>query len=97
MTAIAPDLHRRERRRKPRLMLSHGVSALLVSEILSHANPSITLSIYAHSTTDMQGPATSITHEILTPISVILSKSQDVWPKSEEEADGRTGELGVPL
>lgn len=52
------------------LMLNHGISALVVSKILGHSNPSITLSIYAHSTLDMQSTAANIMDEIVTPIPI---------------------------
>ena len=54
------------------LMLNHGVPALVVSKILGHSNPSITLSIYAHSTVDMQSMAAGIMDAIVTPIPVII-------------------------
>lgn len=52
------------------LLLNYGVSALVVSKILGHSNPSITLSVYAHSTIDLQGTAANIMDEIVTPIPV---------------------------
>jgi len=54
------------------LMLNRGVSALVVSKILGHANPSVTLSIYAHATLDMQAQAVSVMDEIVTPIQIQL-------------------------
>ena len=54
------------------LLLNHGVPALVVSKILGHSNPSITLSIYAHSTVDMQSMAAGIMDEIVTPIPVSI-------------------------
>jgi integrase len=55
------------------LILNHGVPALVVSKILGHSNPSVTLNIYAHSTLDMQSKAASIMDEIVTPIAVDMS------------------------
>lgn len=52
------------------LMLNHGVPVLVVSKILGHSNPSVTLSIYAHSTLDMQSEAVRIMEEIVNPIPV---------------------------
>jgi len=60
-------------------MLNHGVPALVVSKILGHSNPSVTLSIYAHSTLDMQSQAASIMDEIVTPIPVRI---QDLQPSA---------------
>ncbi|MBI3338685.1 MAG: site-specific integrase [Chloroflexi bacterium] len=56
------------------LMLNHGVPALVVSKILGHSNPSVTLIIYAHSTLDMQTKAASVMDEIITPIPVNISQ-----------------------
>jgi hypothetical protein len=61
-------------------MLSHGVFALVVSKILGHSNPSITLSIYAHSTTDMQGHAASVMDEIVMPVAVSLPQLHPIAP-----------------
>ena len=57
-------------------MLNHGVPALVVSKILGHSNPSITLSIYAHSTVDMQSIAVGIMDVIVTPIPVSILQLQ---------------------
>jgi integrase len=62
------------------LMLSHGVSALVVSKILGHSNPSITLSIYAHSTTDMQGHAASVMDGIVMPVAISLPQLHPIAP-----------------
>jgi integrase len=62
------------------LMLNHGVPALVVSKILGHSNPSVTLTIYAHSTLDMQSKAASIMDEIVTPIPVSMSQLHPVAP-----------------
>ena len=53
------------------LMLSHGVAALVVSKILGHSSPSITLGIYAHSTLDMQDHAASVIEEIVAPVACL--------------------------
>ncbi|HUI88659.1 MAG TPA: tyrosine-type recombinase/integrase [Anaerolineales bacterium] len=54
------------------LLLDHHVPALVVSKILGHSNPSVPLSIYAHSTLDMQSAAGGIMDEIMTPIPVSI-------------------------
>jgi integrase len=58
------------------LMLSHGVAALVVSKILGHSSPSITLGIYAHSTLDMQDHAASVIEEMVAPVAVTLAQLQ---------------------
>lgn len=60
------------------LMLSHGVAALVVSKILGHSSPSITLGIYAHSTLDMQDHAASVIEEIVAPVAVAVPTLQRV-------------------
>jgi len=65
------------------LMLNHGISALVVSKILGHSNPGVTLSVYAHSTLDMQSKAVSIMDEIVTPINVSVPTGKVVLPITE--------------
>ena len=62
----------------------HGVPALVVSKILGHSNPSVTLNIYAHSTLDMQSKAASIMDEIVTPIVVDMSQLHPVAPDEKK-------------
>lgn len=66
------------------LMLSHGIPALVVSNILGHSNPSITLSIYAHSTLDMQDTAVGVMDEIVTPIPVSMPNGEVSLPFRKE-------------
>jgi integrase len=66
------------------LMLNHGVPALVVSKILGHSNPSVTLSFYAHSTLDMQSGAASIMDEIVTPIPVSFSQLHPIAPDQKK-------------
>lgn len=66
------------------LMLNHGVPALIVSKILGHSNPSVTLNIYAHSTLDMQGQAASIMDEIVTPILVSIPQLHPIAPDDKK-------------
>jgi len=56
------------------LMLNHNVPVLVVSQILGHSSPSVTLNIYAHSTLDMQSMAANVMDEIVTPIPISLSQ-----------------------
>jgi integrase len=57
-------------------MLNRGVPAVVVSKILGHSNPSVTLSIYAHATLDMQSMAANVMNEIVTLIPVDLNCTQ---------------------
>jgi integrase len=66
------------------LMLNRGVPVLIVSKILGHSNPSVTLNIYAHSTLDMQSQAASIMDEIVTPIPVNISQLHPIAPEAKK-------------
>ena len=66
------------------LMLNNGIPALVVSKILGHSSPSITLGIYAHSTLEMQCMAVSIMDGIVTPIPVNLPAEKKVFPEKEK-------------
>jgi integrase len=62
------------------LMLNHGVPVLVVSKILGHSSPSVTLNIYAHSTLDMQSMAVSVMDKIISPIPVSIPQLHLVAP-----------------
>jgi integrase len=66
------------------LMLSHGVPALVVSKMLGHSNPSITLSIYAHSTVEMQSLAVGVMDTIVTPIPVSIPQLHPSAPDGKK-------------
>ena len=62
------------------LMLNNGVPPIVVSRILGHAKPSITMDVYGHLYHEMQSEAARIMDELVTPILVDLEeqKSQGV-------------------
>lgn len=64
-------------------MLNHGVKALLVSKILVHSNPSVTLTIYAYSTLAMQSEAARIMEELISPIPVSIRNEHDCQREPE--------------
>ena len=66
------------------LMLSHSVPALVVSKILGHSSPSITLGIYAHATLDMQDRAASVMDDIVSPVAVVIPKLQQIATRGAE-------------
>jgi integrase len=66
-------------------MLNHGVSSVVVSKRLGHANPGITLSIYAHATMDMQTHAANVMDEILAPEAISIAALHPVAPESKRE------------
>jgi integrase len=52
------------------LMLNHNVPLIVVSKILGHSKPSITLDIYGHLIYDLQGEASEIMDKLVTPVRV---------------------------
>lgn len=60
------------------LMLDHGVPASVVSRMMGHANPSVTLNIHAHSTLDMQTRAADVMDEIVTPLVISIPQPQPI-------------------
>jgi integrase len=54
------------------LMLNNGVPPIVVSRILGHSKPSITMDIYGHLYHKMQGEAAKIMDDLVTPIQVDL-------------------------
>ena len=54
------------------LMLNNGVPPIVVSRILGHSKPSITLDLYGHLYHEMQGEAAKIMDGLVTPIRVKL-------------------------
>jgi integrase len=67
------------------LLLNHGVPVLVVSKILGHSNPSVTLNIYAHSSLEMQSGAACIMDEIVTPIPVNLLQLHPSAPNCTQQ------------
>jgi integrase len=62
------------------LMLNHSIPVIVVSKILGHSKPSITLDIYGHLFNEMQDEASRIIDELVTPIQVQISQIK-VSPK----------------
>jgi len=52
------------------LMINRGIPIVVVSRMLGHAKPSITLNIYAHCTSEYQYEAARVMEEITTPIAI---------------------------
>ena len=61
------------------LMISNGIPALIVSKILGHSKPSVTMNIYAHASVEMQSEAAKLMENLVTPIPYPLKN-----PKSQE-------------
>ncbi len=56
------------------IMLNNGIPLIVVSKILGHSRPSITLDVYGHLYHEMQTEAAKKMDEIITPIPVDLSQ-----------------------
>jgi len=55
------------------LMLNNGIPVIVVSKILGHSKPSITLDIYGHLYNEMQGEASRLMDELVSPVKVNLT------------------------
>ena len=54
------------------LMLNNGIPALVVSKILGHSKPSITLDIYGYLYNEMQADAARLMDQLVSPIKINL-------------------------
>jgi integrase len=52
------------------LMINRGIPIVVVSKILGHSKPSVTLNIYAHCISELQYEAAKIMEEITTPSAI---------------------------
>jgi integrase len=57
------------------LMLNNGIPVIVVSRILGHSKPSITLDIYGHLYNEMQGEAARLMDELVSPVQVDISSN----------------------
>jgi len=58
------------------LMISNGIPVLIVSKILGHSKPSVTMNIYAHASVEMQSEAANLMENLVTPIPFSLKEDQ---------------------
>jgi integrase len=56
------------------LLLNNKVPVIVVSSMLGHSKPSVTLDIYAHVFHDMQGEAAIVMDKLVTPILVEIPR-----------------------
>jgi len=59
------------------LMLNNGIPVIVVSKILGHAKPSITLDIYGHLYNEMQGDASRLMDRLVSPIKISFPAKVD--------------------
>jgi len=65
------------------LMLNYGVSPIVVSKILGHSKPSVTMDIYGHLLFGMQAEAAKLMDRLLAPIPV--GEVLDLKPNREKQ------------
>jgi integrase len=68
------------------LMLNNGIPLIVVSRILWHAKPSITLDLYGHLYHEMLGKAAKIMDDLVTPIKVELPRNEVFDDKPHQTA-----------
>ena len=56
------------------LMLNNGIPVIVVSKVLGHSKPSITMDIYGHLYNRMQDEVVRLMDELVTPIQVGISQ-----------------------
>jgi len=54
------------------LMINRGIPIVVVSKILGHSKPRVTLNFYAHCVSESQFKAAKVMEEITTPIAIDL-------------------------
>ena len=58
------------------LMIANGIPVVIVSKILGHSKPSVTMNIYAHASIEMQAEAAQLMENLVTPIPISLEEIQ---------------------
>lgn len=68
------------------MLLNHGVPVIMVSRMLGHSKPSVTLDLYGHLYHEMQGSAIQVMDRLLNPLYGELNSSlfPNILVKSEE-------------
>ena len=67
-------------------MLNNGVPPIVVSRILGHSKPSITLDLYGHLYHEMLGEAAKIMDELVTLIKIELPSNEVLDDKLHQSA-----------
>jgi len=58
------------------LIISNGIPVVIVSRILGHSKPNVTMNIYAHASVEMQSEATQLMENLVSPIPISIGKKQ---------------------
>lgn len=67
------------------LMLNHGIPVIVVTGMLGHSKPSITLDIYGHLQHSMLDEAARLMDELVTPVRISLSNKSDAITPAREK------------
>lgn len=67
------------------LMINRGIPIVVVSKILGHSKPGVTLNIYAHCVSDLQYEAAKVMEEITTPIAFNIENFQFHSQKTDQK------------
>lgn len=65
------------------LLLNHKIPVIVVSKMLGHSKPSVTLDIYAHVFHDMQDEASIVMDQLVTPILVEIPAKKQKSPRNQ--------------
>lgn len=58
------------------LMLNNGIPVIVLSKILGHSKPSVTLDIYGHLYNEMQDEAARLMDDLTTPVRIDLAQTE---------------------
>jgi integrase len=58
------------------LMLNCNIPVIVVSRILGHSKPSVTLDVYAHVMTTMQEESARVMDDLVSPVELQLERTQ---------------------
>jgi len=60
------------------LMLNNGIPVIVVSKILGHSKPSVTLDVYGHLYNEMQDKAAQLMDDLVTPIQIQMANNLQI-------------------
>lgn len=75
------------------LLLNNGIPVIVVSKILGHSQPSVTLNVYAHLYTEMQDEAARLTDALVSPVRVNLAGNSKTEPVKLEPGEASSAPI----
>jgi hypothetical protein len=75
------------------LRLNHGIPVIVVSKMLGHSKPSITMDVYGHLYNEIQDEAAQLVDEIVTPVQVELKEDRVVARRRPHRGRRRSNPL----